>query len=182
MNFQTKTTARRLLLPFLMLLTAATVQSQTYVIDKLKPSSERHYSTYSSKKNEFMTLGGYDYSNGFIMRSGRAGFIASNQPGFIVFDLPSGYEKMSFVLGPLGDSYLHSDENNAILVIKADGKKVLDKVVHVYDAPQEIVLNIKASSIPISPNGCMPLLSVQTCQNISAQKASAYALLPWDTS
>jgi hypothetical protein len=77
------------------------------------------------------------------MRSGRAGLIASNQPGFIVFDLPQGYEKMSFVLGPLGDSYLHSDENNAILTIKADGKKIFDKVVHVYDAPQEVVLNIK---------------------------------------
>lgn len=119
------------------------VPAQTYVIEKLKPSSERHYSTYSSKKEEDMVVGGYHYSNGFIMRSGRAGLVASNQPGFIVFDLPQGYEKMSFVLGPLGDSYQHSDENNAIVTVKADGKKILDKVIHVYDAPQEVVLNIK---------------------------------------
>ena len=126
-----------------MLLIVTTSQAQTYVIDKLRPSSERHYGTYSSKKGEEMVVGGYNYSNGFSMRSGRAGFIASNQPGFIVFDLPAGYEKMSFILGPLGDSYQHSDENNAILTIKADGKKIFDKVIHVYDAPQEVVLNIK---------------------------------------
>ena len=116
-----KMTTRMMLLLGILLLSAVAAQAQTYVIDKLKPSSERHYSTYSSKKGEEMVVGGYHYSNGFIMRSGRAGLIASNQPGFIVFDLPQGYDKMSFILGPLGDSYLHSDENNGILTIKADG-------------------------------------------------------------
>ena len=135
--------AHRLLTLVVLLMTAIGMAGQTYVIDKLTPSSERHYTTYSSKKGEEMVTGGYHYSNGFAMRSGRAGFIASNQPGFIVFDLPQGYDKMSFVLGPLGDSFQHSDENNAILTIKADGKKILDKVIHVYDAPQEVVLDIR---------------------------------------
>lgn len=138
-----KQQTRRIGAILFLLLTVTILQAQTYVIDKLKPSSERHYSTYSSKKKEEMLVSKYSYSNGFSMRSGRAGLIASNQAGFIVFDLPPGYDKMSFVLGPLSDSYLHSDENNAILVIKADGKKILDKVIHVYDAPQEVVLNIK---------------------------------------
>lgn len=137
------TTLKVLTVLWLCLYNLLPLSAQTYVIDKMTPSSERHYGTYFSKKGEEMVVGGYHYSNGFIMRSGRAGLIASNQPGFIVFDLPQGYEKMSFVLGPLGDSYLHSDENNAILTIKADGKKIFDKVVHVYDAPQEVVLNIK---------------------------------------
>ena len=134
---------RRILLTTALVLATMRMQAQTYVIDVLKPTQEVDYKTYASKKGEEVVVGGYSYSNGFSLGSGRNGFMASGKNGLIVFDLPAGYEKLSFVLGPQGNSFQHSDEHNGILVVKGDGKKLLDKAIHAYDAPQEVVLDIK---------------------------------------
>ena len=120
-------------------------QAQTYLADKYKPTEERHYKGYARSANKTVCVSSFSYGNGFTLGSGRGGLISSNTPGYAVFNLPVSYQKLSFVLGPQCDSFQKTDQRNAILTIKADGKKIFDKVIWSYDAPNEVVLDINGA-------------------------------------
>ena len=59
-------------------------------------------------------------------------------------DLPAGYDKLSFVVGPDSPNSA-SDKYNAIVTVKADGNRVFDKVIWEHDAPQEYTVDLKGA-------------------------------------
>jgi len=140
------TTARghQFALLLLLLLTTAAAEAQTYLTDVYQPTEQNQYKAYPTKGTGVMEIATYKYKGGFTLGSGRGGLISSNQPGFVVFDLPAGYEKMSFVLGPHRPNAA-SDKYNIILTVKADGRRVFDKVIWEHDAPQEYVVDLKGA-------------------------------------
>ena len=130
------------LLAVLLLIVAA--QAQTYLTDVHKPTEELHYKAYPTKGDGIMQIAKFKYKGGFTLGSGRGGLISSNTPGYVTFQLNGSYDKISFVVGP--DSPRGAgDENNCIVTMKADGKRVFDKVIWDHDAPQEYVIDIKGA-------------------------------------
>jgi len=128
----------------LLVLTVLPVQAQTYLTDVYKPTEEQHYKAYPTKGDGVMQIAVYKYKGGFTLGSGRGGFISSNTPGYVVFEIPAGYEKMSFVMGPDAPNGA-TDKYNCILTIKADDRRVLDKVIWDHDAPLECVVELKGA-------------------------------------
>jgi hypothetical protein len=128
----------------LMILMASGAWAQTYLTDAYKPTDSQHYKAYPTNGDGIMQIAVYKYKGGFTLGSGRGGLISSNTPGFVVFDLPAGYDKLSFVVGPDSPNSA-SDEYNAILTVKADGNRVLDKVIWEHDAPQEYTVDLNGA-------------------------------------
>ncbi|MBR1681835.1 MAG: NPCBM/NEW2 domain-containing protein [Bacteroidaceae bacterium] len=137
-------TGTQITLVALCLLTTLAAQAQTYLTDAFKPTEERGYRAYPTKGDGVMEIAIYKYKGGFTLSSGRGGLISSNTPGYAVFDIPAGYEKISFVVGPDSPNSA-SDEHNCIFTLKADGKRIVDKVIWNHDAPQEVVADIKGA-------------------------------------
>ena len=129
---------------YLLLAASSIVSAQTYLTDVYQPTEERHYKAYPTKGDGVMQIAIYKYKGGFTLGSGRGGFISANTPGYVIFDLPAGYEKMSFIVGPDAPNAA-TDKYNCILTIKADDRRVLDKVIWEHDAPQECVVDLKGA-------------------------------------
>ena len=131
-----KNTNAKVMLVTLLFMAVQCVWAQTYLTDTYKPSESQHYKAYPTTGDEVMLIAVYKYKGGFTLGSGRGGLVSSNTPGYVVFDLPAGYDKLSFVVGPDSPNSA-SDKYNAILTVKADGNRVLDQVIWEHDAPQE---------------------------------------------
>ena len=93
-----------------------------------KPTDSYLYKAYPTKGSDVMKIAIYKYKGGFTLQSGKGGLISGTKAGFVVFDLNESYDKISFVVGPDNPNSA-SDEYNVILTMKADGKRVLDKVI-----------------------------------------------------
>ncbi len=143
MNHLLKTNMRMSLVALCLLLTGA-AQAQTYLTDVFKPTEERNYKAYPTKGDGIMQIAKFKYKGGFTLGSGRGGLISSNTPGYVIFNLNGSYDKISFVVGPSSPRGA-SDEGNCIVTMKADGKKVFDKVIWDHDAPQEYAIDIKGA-------------------------------------
>lgn len=137
-------TSTRVSLMVLCLLLTLTIQAQTYLTDTHKPIEERHYKAFPTKGDGVMQIAKFKYKGGFTLGSGRGGFISSNTPGYVTFQLNGNYDKISFVVGPDGPRGA-TDEYNCIVTMKADGKRLFDKVIWDHDAPQEYVIDIKGA-------------------------------------
>ena len=105
---------------------ASGLQAQVYLTDVLKPTDSYLYNGYTSKGDGF-TVSRYPYKGGFTLRTGRGKvLIATEKPGYVVFDLKGAYEKMTFALGP---SSMYGENSNVIVTIKGDGELLFDEVV-----------------------------------------------------
>ena len=141
---QMKNVITKTLLLLLLLVVVHGVWAQTYLTDVYKPTESQHYKAYPTTGDGIMQIAVYKYKGGFTLGSGRGGLVSSNTPGYVVFDLPAGYDKLSFVVGPDSPNSA-SDKYNAILTVKADGNRVLDKVIWEHDAPQEYTVDLKGA-------------------------------------
>ena len=137
-------TNKKAIILFLLLAFVMVSRAQTYLTDVYKPTDSYLYKAYPTKGSDIMKIAVYKYKGGFTLQSGKGGLIAGNKAGFAVFDLNESYDKISFVVGPDNPNSA-SDEYNVILTMKADGKRVLDKVIWDHDAPQECVVDIKGA-------------------------------------
>lgn len=137
-------TNKKSILLFLLLAIAIASKAQTYLTDVYKPTDSYLYKAYPTKGSDVMKIAIYKYKGGFTLLSGKGGLISGTKAGFVVFDLNESYDKISFVVGPDNPNSA-SDEYNVILTMKADGKRVLDKVIWDHDAPQECVVDIKGA-------------------------------------
>ena len=137
-------TNKKSILLFLLLAIAIASKAQTYLTDVYKPTDSYLYKAYPTKGSDVMKIAIYKYKGGFTLQSGKGGLISGTKAGFVVFDLNESYDKISFVVGPDNPNSA-SDEYNVILTMKADGKRVLDKVIWDHDAPQECVVDIKGA-------------------------------------
>lgn len=124
----------------LMLTTALTGSAQTYLTDVFQPTESGQYEAFPTKGDKAMDISTYKYKGGFSLGSWKYG--RHDQPTFAQFDLGGNYEKISFVIGP-SNWFTNSDKGNALIAIRADGKRVFDRVVWRHDAPTEHVLDVK---------------------------------------
>ena len=139
-----KNVITKTLLLLLLLMVVHGVWAQTYLTDAYKPTESQHYKAYPTTGDGIMQIAVYKYKGGFTLGSGRGGLVSSNTPGYVVFDLPAGYDKLSFVVGPDSPNSA-SDKYNAIVTVKADGNRVFDKVIWEHDAPQEYTVDLKGA-------------------------------------
>ena len=100
----------------LLLMTIFTLEAQTYLTDVYQPTEERNYKAYPTKGDGVIQIAISKYKGVFTLGSGRGGLISSNTPGYVVFDIPAGYEKMSFIVGPNAPNAA-TDKYNCILTI-----------------------------------------------------------------
>ena len=139
----TESMKRLIIIMALVLFGVTGLVAQTYLSEKFKPIDERkyypHYPTVKGQSDD-MSIAVYKYTNGFTLWNGVTNDQAK-QNAYVVFSLKGAYEKISFVMGP--DSPNPANDQSAdIIVVRADGKRILDEVMHDYDAPREIVLDV----------------------------------------
>lgn len=123
----------------LLLLLANGLMAQVYLTDVLNPTSSNLYKAFSSKEDG-LTVSRYPYKGGFTLRSGKGKvLIASDKPGFAVFDLKGAYEKMTFVIGA---SSMYSEGTSVIVTIKGDDELLFDEVLTATAAPKAFMLDV----------------------------------------
>ena len=115
------------------------VMAQVYLTDVLNPKESNLYKAYPSK-GDALTVSRYSYKGGFTLRSGKGKvLIASDKPGFAVFDLKGAYEKLTFVLGA---SSMYSEGTNVIVTIKGDDELLFDEVLTATAAPKAFTVDV----------------------------------------
>lgn len=140
---------RRILLTTLMACLALyTAGAQVILSKDLKPvDSHRYYPRYPGVQgsDDVMYIASFPYTNGFSLQR----MYSDNNP-YVKFSLKGQYEKFSFVMGPgrMNEGrWRAGDKDTEIVIIKADGRRILDEVVHCWDAPREFVLDVTGVDI-----------------------------------
>lgn len=131
---------KKTLILFLTLLVAtASLKAQVYLTDALKPTESYMYKAYPSK-SEGLTVSRIPSKGGFSLRTGKGKIlIATEHPGFVVFDLKGAYEKMTFVLGAAS---MYGEDANVIVTIKGDGELLFDEVLTATAAPTTFTVDV----------------------------------------
>ena len=134
----------RMTLLTLLALWATFGMAQTYLTDVYQPTESYHYTPYPTKGKDVMEIADFKYKGGFSLGYWRQG--ADSKVTFAQFDLDGKYDKLSFVVGPI-NRFAAGDESNSFIAIRADGKRVLDRVVWCHDAPREHVVDVKGVKV-----------------------------------
>lgn len=117
----------------LLCFTTTLTQAQTrYLVKNYKPVNSLCYNV----KSNMEIYGGLTWSNGFTIGN----TVGPYHPGYATFQLGGQYETIKFVLGLEKGSY---GGDPRIVTVYADGKKIMDEVIKVYDLHKRITLNIK---------------------------------------
>lgn len=122
---------------FVFALFSAFSQNPVYLNSVCKPEDSRGYKTVSSYIDGTVTVGGVLYKNGFTLST----FYGPTVFGRAEFSLKGKYKTLNFILGtnPNGNS---RSKDKGIFVIRADGKKILDKLVADNSVPERISLDV----------------------------------------
>ena len=128
---------KKLLIIMLVACCCVSAHAQSLLVKTLKPVDQRHYNVQDSP----FSIGGYKFTNSFFLSAPDGGLIASQEQAYATFELKRQYSKLSFALGP-AIANPNGDNGNAILVVLADGKTILDVVVNDHDALRFITLDV----------------------------------------
>lgn len=115
--------------------------AQSLLVNTLKPIEQKHYRQQESS----FRIGGQRASNSFSLDAPDGGLIASKEEAYVCFNLGGQYEKLTFILGPANASP-NSIGKSGIIVVKADGRTLLDEVVHDYDEVRYVTLNVAGTN------------------------------------
>ena len=115
------------------------LNAQSYLNDILNPVSSNRYTGFRSSQK--VTVAQFDYKGGFVLRTGKGGLISEPNPGFVVYDLGGSYSKLTFVMGPYNPNSATIGED-VIVTVKADGRRILDRVVRCYGVPESVTLDV----------------------------------------
>ncbi len=140
------TDMKKIVLSIVTILIALNAGAQgVYLSKAYKPVDSRKYNPhYKGVRGEEETsaISNFKYTNGFSLRNG----VLNDQAvefAYAEFSLGGQYEKISFVMGRKSPvKFLAGDDGSHIVTVKADGRRILDEVVHDYDPPKEYVLDI----------------------------------------
>lgn len=137
----------RHLLPILLLLSSClSASAQVYMVDYCKPTESNRYRAFTTKSEEKLDLASKMIGSGFSLKTGKNGLIAEDGTGYAVFNLKNSYDKISFIIAPLGSSQSFNEFGSDVIVtIKADGKRIFDEVIQSWNAPREVVLDLKGA-------------------------------------
>ena len=145
---------KKLLLSVITVLCALDAGAQVTLIRSLEPVESRKYvpQIYNIKSRETFYISSHPYTDGFSLWNGVL-LDEAKEYGYAVFSLKGQYDKISFVMGP-GQSYRSepdrfaaNDASSDIVIVKADGRNLVDEVVRCWDAPREYVLDISGVDI-----------------------------------
>ena len=129
------------------LLTVFTAGAQDYLVKKFQPvDSHRYHPHYAGVRgeDEEMYIATFRCSNGFNLYKGVTNDDAK-EGAYAVFSLKGQYEKITFLMGPgrrNDDRFAAGDKGTDIILITADGRRLVDDVLHQWDAPKIVTLDI----------------------------------------
>ena len=139
---------KKIVFAALLVLSTMSLQAQVYLVDELKPSQEHRLSVVPSTSKDannaddfirvshiFMTKGG--------LKLGGAGqgLIGKDDHGYATYHLDKQYAKMSFWIGS-GNWKMGKRNDQAIVTIEADGRRLFDKPIFNYGEPQFVTLDV----------------------------------------
>lgn len=138
---------KRLLLSLVLLLAAFTAGAQDYLVKKFQPvDSYRYHPHYAGVRGEDddMYIATFRCSNGFNLYKGVT-LDDSKKGAYATFSLKGQYEKITFLMGPgrqNDDRFAAGDSGTDIIIVTADGRRLVDEVLHQWDAPKIFTLDI----------------------------------------
>lgn len=111
--------------------------AQILVTKTLQPVGQQHFRLTDPGAH----IGGQRCSNSFSLGAPDGGLIASKEQSYVTYDLKGQYAKLTFIYGP---SYANGNGmgSSGILVVSADGRTLLDEVVHDYDEVRYTTLDV----------------------------------------
>lgn len=113
----------------------------TVYLNAFKPVRSHAYTTARNMLYSTMYLGGVPYKNGFKL----ATTYGPKVMGYTEFSLKGKYKSINFILGCAQAEAVGLDKG--IFVIKADGKKIFDKLVSSFGVPERVSLDISEVDI-----------------------------------
>lgn len=132
----------------LIVLSTMGLQAQVYLVDVLQPSQEHRLSVVKSTSQansydeDFIRLSHMFMTKGGLKLGGaEQGLIGGKDHGYATYHLDKKYAKMSFWLGS-GDWNRGGKKGQAILTVEADGRRIFDRPVLNYAAPQFVSLDV----------------------------------------
>ena len=136
---------KKALFSALLLLAAWSAAAQVYLVKQYTPTESRRYNPHYKGVRNYENdayISNFSYTNGFSFWNGVT-FDQAKEYGYAVFHVGGKYEKISFVMGP-GRSvkFAAADDANHLVLVMADGRRILDEVVYEWSAPREYVLDI----------------------------------------
>lgn len=128
---------RKIFILPILLLCCLSANAQSLLVNTLKPVDYNHFHS----DNTSLNIGGRKISGFFMLDAPKSGLIGSGESSFVTYNLGGLYDKLTFIMGPavanpngIGDV--------GIIVVSADGRTLLDEVVHDYDATRYVTLNV----------------------------------------
>lgn len=131
---------RQILLAMAVLLLPLTAYGSVS-LTSLKPTEQVSYNVYSSSER-LLFMGDISVNGGFTLGQATGYFIAPDKVGMVKFDLGGKYSTLTFVLGPMGTS-THVGSDASVIVVNADGRKLLDEKYVGIDLPRTYTLDVK---------------------------------------
>lgn len=138
---------RLLTTTLIMLLAVFTAGAQDYLVKKFQPvESLRYHPHYAGVRgeNDDMYIATFRCSNGFNLYKGVT-YDDGKEGAYAVFSLKGQYEKITFIMGPgrsNDDRFAAGDQGKDIIIVTADGRRLVDDVLHQWDAPKIVTLDI----------------------------------------
>ena len=138
---------KKILLTAVCAFLALNAGAQDYLVKKFKPVDSRRYHPHYvgvRGENDDMYIATFRCSNGFNLYKGVTNDDAK-EGAYATFSLKGQYEKVSFIMGPgrkTNERYAAGDKGTDIILVTADGKRLVDEVLHQWDAPKVFTLDI----------------------------------------
>lgn len=132
-------TKRLISIAMAMLLSAAGLKVHAQNITYLSNASPIESHAYTRAQDflfDTMYMGGVPYRNGFELRT----TYGPTEPGYAEFSLKGRYSTLTFILGCSHAESAGTDK--AVLAVRGDGRKLMERVVTEYDVPQRVTLDI----------------------------------------
>lgn len=111
-------------------------QTPTYLSTAYTPVESHAYTKASELLFGTMYMGGVPYKNGFRLFT----TYGPTEPGYAEFSLKGRYSILTFIVGC--SQAESSGMNKAVLAIRGDGRKLLERIVTEYDVPQRVSLDV----------------------------------------
>lgn len=107
-----------------------------YLSEALSPVEYHAYKPVKDFIFDIMHLGDVEYKHGFGLWT----TYGPTRPGYAEFSLKGKYKTLTFIVG----CYTAENQgtNKAVMAIRGDGRKLLERVVTDYDVPQRISLDV----------------------------------------
>ena len=121
--------------------------AQTYLVKSHKPiDSKKYYPHYVgvSGYSDEMYIATFRCSNGFHLHNADT-YSEGSGNSYVTFSLKGAYDKVSFIFGPgrnTNDRFAAGDKGTDIVIVTADGRRVMDEVLHQWDAPKVVTLDV----------------------------------------